>query len=114
MIASAAAADRGIGRERSIKGSPPTGTDSPPARCRSDCRSWSGSGRRANAILRDWIDKLQFPEAFVVGLNIAPEAQQARQLPFVEKTCAISLHPVETEALRHRWARDVHLDVYRV
>jgi putative ABC transport system permease protein len=58
-----------------------------------------GIWTQGNAILRDWLDKLKFPEAFVVGLNIGPEGQQAlRQLPFVEKTCAISLHPVETEA----------------
>lgn len=58
-----------------------------------------GIWTQGNSVLRDWIGRLKFPEAFVVGLNIGPEAQQKlRELPFVERTCAISLYPVETEA----------------
>lgn len=56
---------------------------------------WTQGG----AATRDWLDRIRFPDAFVVGLNMPPEAQEAvRQLPFVTDTCAISLQPVETTA----------------
>lgn len=56
---------------------------------------WTQGG----AAVRDWIDRIRFPDAFAVGLAMPPEAQDAlRQLPFVTDTCAISLHPVETTA----------------
>jgi putative ABC transport system permease protein len=56
---------------------------------------WTQGG----AATRDWLDRIRFPDAFVVGLNMPPEAQDAvRQLPFVTDTCAISLQPVETTA----------------
>ncbi len=57
-----------------------------------------GIWTQGNAVLRDWIDRLQFPEAFVVGLNIPPQAQETlNSLPFVRRTCAITLFPVETD-----------------
>ncbi len=57
-----------------------------------------GIWTQGGAVLRDWIDRLQFPEAFVVGLNLSPDAQATLQaMPFVRKTCAITLLPVETE-----------------
>lgn len=56
-----------------------------------------GIWTQGSAVLRDWIDRLEFPEAFVVGLNLSPEAKNTLEaLPFVRKTCAITLHPVET------------------
>jgi putative ABC transport system permease protein len=55
---------------------------------------WSQGG----AILRDWISTLRFPEAFVLGLNLSVDAQRRLDaMPFVDKTCAITLHPIETE-----------------
>ncbi len=58
-----------------------------------------GLWTQGGALLRDWIEKLQFPDAFVSGLNIPPEAQKTLDsLPFVTGTCAITLHPVETDA----------------
>ena len=58
-----------------------------------------GLWTQGGALLRDWLEKLQFPDAFVSGLAIAPEAQaRLNELPFVEGTCAITLHPVETDA----------------
>lgn len=57
-----------------------------------------GVWTQGNAVLKDWIDRLRFPEAFVVGLNIHPEAQaRIDALPFVRRTCAITLHPIETD-----------------
>ncbi|MCG3125010.1 MAG: hypothetical protein GIKADHBN_03521 [Phycisphaerales bacterium] len=57
-----------------------------------------GIWAQGNAVLRDWIDRLRFPEAFVVGLNLSPEAQnKLMSLPFVRQTCAITLQPVQSE-----------------
>jgi putative ABC transport system permease protein len=56
---------------------------------------WTQGG----AAMRDWIDRIQFPDGFAAGLAMPPEAEVAlRELPFITDTCAISLHPVETEA----------------
>lgn len=56
---------------------------------------WTQGG----ALLRDWLEKLEFPDAFVSGLSIPPQAQQTLEdLPFVDKTCAITMYPVETDA----------------
>lgn len=58
-----------------------------------------GLWTQGGALLRDWLEKLQFPDAFVSGLDIPPEAQATLDsLPFVTGTCAITLHPVETDA----------------
>lgn len=58
-----------------------------------------GLWAQGGALLRDWLVKLQFPDAFVSGINIPPEAQdKLDSLPFVTGTCAITLHPVETDA----------------
>lgn len=55
---------------------------------------WTNGG----AILRDWLDRLEFPDAFVTGLNLTQESQaKLDALPFVENTCAITLHRVETD-----------------
>jgi putative ABC transport system permease protein len=57
---------------------------------------WTNGG----AFLRDWIDKIQFPDAFVSGLALSPQSQKTldRMTDIVERTCAITLHPVETDA----------------
>ena len=48
-----------------------------------------------NSVLNDWLGNIQFPDAFVNGLRLKPEAQRKLDdLPFVDKTCAIALHPV--------------------
>ncbi len=57
---------------------------------------WASGG----SVLRDWLGKIQFPDAFVSGLNLTEENQ--RQLDamtdIVKRTCAITLHSVETDA----------------
>lgn len=55
---------------------------------------WTNGG----AVLRDWLGRIQFPDAFVSGLDLTPEAQQrVDALPFVNATAAITLHPVEVD-----------------
>jgi putative ABC transport system permease protein len=49
--------------------------------------------------VRDWLNQLRFPDAFVVGVNLPPEAQQTLQgLSSVTDTSAVTLQPVETES----------------
>lgn len=56
---------------------------------------WTQGG----AAMRDWINRINFPDGVVVGLNMPAEAQDAlRSVPGVTDTCAISMHPVETTA----------------
>lgn len=56
---------------------------------------WTQGG----AVMRDWLGNLKFPDAFVSGLALSPEAQEKlEELSFVTGTCAITLHPVETDA----------------
>lgn len=51
------------------------------------------------AMLRDWLGQIDFPDAFVSGLRLTEESRDAlEQLPFVERTCAVTLFPVETDA----------------
>jgi putative ABC transport system permease protein len=56
---------------------------------------WTNGG----AILRDWLDRIQFPDAFVSGLNLTEghQRQIAAMSDVVKDTCAISLYPVETD-----------------
>ncbi len=55
---------------------------------------WTQGG----SVMRDWLGNLKFPDAFVSGLSLSPEAQTTlEELPFVTGTCAITLHPVETD-----------------
>lgn len=50
------------------------------------------------AIQRDWIGKLEFPDAFVTGLNLSQRSQElVNALPEVKSTCAITLRKVETD-----------------
>lgn len=54
---------------------------------------------QGSSVMRDWLGKLEFPDAFVVGLNLTPKTQQdIRELPFVSGTCAIALQNVQTDA----------------
>ncbi len=56
---------------------------------------WTQGG----AALRDWIEKLRVPDAFVVGLAMDQRTiDELRKLDFVLDTSPVSLHPVETEA----------------
>ncbi len=52
-----------------------------------------------SSILRDWLGRLDFPDAFVTGIALTPESQKTLDaLPFVAQSCAITLHPVQTDA----------------
>ncbi len=54
---------------------------------------------QGGALMRDWINRIQFPDGFAAGMAMPPEAERAlRDLPFVTGTSSISLHPVETTA----------------
>jgi putative ABC transport system permease protein len=56
---------------------------------------WTQGG----SVMRDWLGNLKFPDAFVSGISLPPEAQRALdELPFVTGTCAVTLHSVETDA----------------
>jgi hypothetical protein len=49
-------------------------------------------------MLRDWLGKIQFPDAFVSGLSLSEENQRTLDaMPEVKRTCAITLHTVETD-----------------
>lgn len=68
-----------------------------------------GLWTQGGALIRDWIGKLQFPDAFVSGISIPAEAQEKLDsLPFVTGTCAITLHPVETDAFGVRALQQYH------
>lgn len=55
---------------------------------------WTQGG----GVLRDWLGRLEFPDVFVTGLNLTAESQaRLDAMPFVTGTCAITLHPVETD-----------------
>lgn len=56
---------------------------------------WTNGG----SILRDWLDRIEFPDAFVNGFRLPVEAQETlEELGYVEDTCAITIHPVKTGA----------------
>ena len=58
-----------------------------------------GIWTNGSAAMRDWLGKIQFPDAFAYGLPLSPEAQGILDnLPFVDRTCAIALFPVRTDA----------------
>ncbi|MBL8762904.1 MAG: ABC transporter permease [Phycisphaerae bacterium] len=51
------------------------------------------------SVMQDWVSTLEFPDAFVHGFALDEAAvERIRALPFVEKTCAITLQAVETDA----------------
>jgi putative ABC transport system permease protein len=56
---------------------------------------WTQGG----ASLRDWVEKIEFPDAFVVGFNLSPESQtRLEELPFVKATSSVAMQTVETDA----------------
>ncbi len=58
-----------------------------------------GIWANGSAAMRDWLGKMRFPDAFAYGLPLGPEAQGILDnLPFVDRTCAIALFPVRTDA----------------
>jgi putative ABC transport system permease protein len=56
---------------------------------------WNNGG----AILRDWLGKIEFPDAFVAGPALSEAARQKLDSldGVVERTCAISLHFVDND-----------------
>lgn len=51
------------------------------------------------AMLRDWLGQMEFSDAFVSGIRLTEDSRDTLdELPFVERTCAITLFPVETDA----------------
>jgi putative ABC transport system permease protein len=58
-----------------------------------------GIWTQGHAILNDWLGRLEFPDAFAVGLNLTEESRaKLDALPFVTGTVPITLHNVETSA----------------
>jgi putative ABC transport system permease protein len=56
---------------------------------------WTNGG----AFMRDWLGRVQFPDAFVSGIDLPPEAlRRVAALPFVEGTCAVAMQAVEADA----------------
>jgi putative ABC transport system permease protein len=56
---------------------------------------WTNAG----GFLHDWIGRIRFPDAFVSGIALSPESQdRIDALPFVERSCAITIVPVATDA----------------
>lgn len=53
-----------------------------------------------SALLRDWLDSLDFPDAFVHGwFGLEPDAlERIRALPFVEEVCAVTLFRIDNNA----------------
>jgi putative ABC transport system permease protein len=55
---------------------------------------WTNGG----AILRDWLGRIEFPDAFVSGVALPESAQRKlASMDIVGDTCAITLHAVETD-----------------
>lgn len=58
-----------------------------------------GIWTQGRAIRQDWLGKLEFPDAFVAGLNLSEASLDiVRALPEVTDACAITLQPVETDS----------------
>src|SRR5690606_20470025 len=52
-----------------------------------------------SAMLRDWLGRMDFPDAFVSGIAITPEHRAVVDgIEGVSETCAVTLLPVETDA----------------
>ncbi len=57
-----------------------------------------GIWTNGSAAINDWLNKIEFPDAFVYGLPLTEEAQDILdELPFVEKSSALSMFPVQTD-----------------
>jgi len=58
-----------------------------------------GIWTNGSAAMRDWLGKIEFPDAFAYGLPLSLEAQGILDsLPYVEQSSAISMFPVRTDA----------------
>jgi putative ABC transport system permease protein len=58
-----------------------------------------GIWTNGTAAMRDWIDQIQFPDAFAYGLPMTEESIEIlNRLDVVERTCAINMLAVETDA----------------
>lgn len=58
-----------------------------------------GIWTNGSAAMRDWLGTIEFPDAFAYGLPLSEEAQDIlNSLPFVERTSAISMRAVRTDA----------------
>lgn len=58
-----------------------------------------GIWTNGSSALRDWLGKIEFPDAFAYGLPLHEEAQDILDgLPFVEQSSAIAMFPVKTDA----------------
>ncbi len=57
---------------------------------------WTTGG----SVMRDWLDKMEFPDGFVSGIALTEESQQRLDAmdDIIENTCAITLHQIETDA----------------
>ncbi|MEO0483810.1 MAG: FtsX-like permease family protein [Planctomycetota bacterium] len=56
---------------------------------------WTEGG----AVMRDWLGKIRFPDAFVSSLFLTEQAKaELEALPEVLRTCAITIEPVEVDA----------------
>lgn len=58
-----------------------------------------GIWTNGSAAMRDWLGKIEFPDAFAYGLPLSEEAQGILdEMPLVYQTCAISMRAVRTDA----------------
>lgn len=56
---------------------------------------WTQGG----AAVRDWLDRVEFPDAFVFGIAMNQQTRDTLEsLPFVEATSPLAMHPVEVDA----------------
>ncbi len=54
---------------------------------------------QGRSIVQDWLAKFEFPDAFVMGLNLTESAlDKLNAMPFVTGTCAVTLQPIEQDA----------------
>src|SRR5690606_4859951 len=52
-----------------------------------------------SAMMRDWLGRMDFPDAFVSGIAITAEHRAVvDSIEGVEKSCAVTLLPVQTDA----------------
>lgn len=58
-----------------------------------------GIWTNGSAAMRDWLGKIQFPDAFAYGLPLSEEAQTIlNEMPLIDQTAAISMKAVRTDA----------------
>lgn len=58
-----------------------------------------GIWTNGSAAMNDWLAKINFPDAFAYGMPLSEDAKGILDdLPFVDATCMVTLHPVGTDA----------------